>query len=229
MERLGYPVISSAEGFGPAGDAAAAYFDTVENLGTVIELATMPSQLPTPQMLIPDPAEADRSQGFPFSKTAHVAIAVRDAEKAAARYWDELGVGPWQILTFGPEIERATYRGREGPVEIRCAVAQVGPVQIVLEQPLTSPSPLGGFLDASGPGIHHICLLVDDLKAAAGHLEGRGYEPLATASGFGPNRDGEAIYFDTDRDLGVVIELARAPSGAVPVEKTYPASGGTDS
>jgi len=39
MERLGYETIGAIYGFGPNGDGEAAYFDTKEKLGIVVELA----------------------------------------------------------------------------------------------------------------------------------------------------------------------------------------------
>ena len=44
MERMGYKEITSVYGIGPSGDGAGAYFETIENMGTVIELAQLPSE-----------------------------------------------------------------------------------------------------------------------------------------------------------------------------------------
>lgn len=53
MERLGYRVIASAIGIGPDGDGGAAYFDTLDSLGTLLELIEMPQQMPPPERVCP--------------------------------------------------------------------------------------------------------------------------------------------------------------------------------
>lgn len=55
MERLGYRVISSAIGIGPEGDGGAAYFDTLDSLGTLLELIEMPRTMPPPERVYPAP------------------------------------------------------------------------------------------------------------------------------------------------------------------------------
>jgi catechol 2,3-dioxygenase-like lactoylglutathione lyase family enzyme len=53
MSRAGYPVIQSGEGFGDEGDGAYAYFDTVGDLGLVVEAVEPPTRMPEPDFLWP--------------------------------------------------------------------------------------------------------------------------------------------------------------------------------
>lgn len=32
-----------------------------------------------------------------------VAVVVRDPDAAMERYWTELGIGPWEVHTYGPQ------------------------------------------------------------------------------------------------------------------------------
>ena len=56
---------------------------------------------------------------FPLRKVDQVALVVRDLDAAVREYWERLGVGPWSIVTFGPDTVRELYyRGR--PSTLRC-------------------------------------------------------------------------------------------------------------
>lgn len=214
MRRLGYTEILAGTGIGPYGDGAGSYFDTVENMGTVIELAKLPREMPATEKVYPAPDEVVGTSNLKIRGAVHVAIAVRDAEKAARHYQEELGIGPWKIFTFGSDdVNAATYLGKKVPLKLKAAYIEIGPFVLVLEQPLTSPSPLQDFLDKNGQGIHHLCLAVDALAPAAEEMRRLGYEETFSAYGFGPNKDGESAYFDTENALGIVIELAKVPTG----------------
>ena len=42
------------------------------------------------------------SQGVAIMGLTQVGIVVKDIEKVVGGYWNVLGVGPWQIVTFAP-------------------------------------------------------------------------------------------------------------------------------
>ncbi len=212
MQRLGYKEITSIYGVGPSGDGAGAYYETRDNMGTVIELAQLPSGgMPTPERIFPPPDKQIATSKIKILGSVYVAIAVRDAEKAAEHYQKDLGVGPWQILTFGPEVKKATYHGKVVSWAVKRALARMDSMVVVLEQPLSGPNPLQDFLDRNGQGIQRVCLSVDRLDQAAEEMVRLGYEELGAVHGFGPERDGESACFDTESKLGIVTELAKVP------------------
>jgi catechol 2,3-dioxygenase-like lactoylglutathione lyase family enzyme len=213
MRERGYGVILSGHGIGVNADGGGSYFDTIEDMGTVIEFAQVPREMPAPDAVYPAEGKLDTGGKVGIKGAVHLAIAVRDAEKAARNFEDLLGIGPWQIVTFGSEVSKATYQGKEVSLSLKVAAIQLGPFMLALEQPLSSPSPLQDFLDKNGQGIHHVCLAVDEVGPAAAEMERLGYKKVFTASGFGPNKDGEAAYFDTEKTLGITIELAKVPTG----------------
>ena len=59
MEALGYEVVQSGRALGVAGDGAYAYFDTVENLGCMLEAIQPPRELPKPIRWFPAPPRAE--------------------------------------------------------------------------------------------------------------------------------------------------------------------------
>ena len=214
MERMGYKEICCASGIGPSGDGAGSYFETIENMGTVIELAQLPTGgMPPPEGFYPSPDKLAKVSKINIRGVVYAAIAVRDAGKAAGHYQKDLGIGPWQMVTFGAEVKKATYRKRTVSFAVKRALAQVGPMVVVLEQPLSGPSPLQDFLDRNGQGIQRVCLAVDPLDQAVEEMQRLGYEELGAVYGFGPKGEGEARCFDTEKNLGIMIELEKASSG----------------
>lgn len=222
MRAMGYDHLVSTRGMGPDPTVANAYYDSADRLGVVIELAQMPKEFPPPLQTYPvDPTQAPRSRlGSTF---VHVAMAVRDAEALAHRFWDDLGLGPWAIMDFGEGVDDTYYRGEKKPAVLRAAATQIGPVQFVLEQPKSPGNPLSDHIEAKGEGVHHLCFAVPDLDAAIGQMRDRGYEAVFVSRGFGSNKDGQAAYFDTLAAMGVTIECAVPPSRMDPPETFYPA------
>ena len=112
-------------------------------------------------------------------------------------------------------MKKTTYHGKESDVVIKQARAKIGPMVVVLEQPVSGPSPVNDFLESNGQGIHHICLEVDELEQATREMNALGYRELGAFYGLGLNKDGEAAYFDTEENLGIVINLAKMPTGGL--------------
>jgi methylmalonyl-CoA epimerase len=86
----------------------------------------------------------------------HIGIVVRDLEAAVPYYRDRLGMA----LVGREEQPRAG---------VRVAYFDAGTTRIQLLQP-TAPGPISGFLAEYGEGLHHICLLVEDIQAAVATL-----------------------------------------------------------
>jgi hypothetical protein len=84
--------------------------------------------------------------------------------------------------------------------------------QIELIQPLAGPSIYHEFTEQGRTGLHHLGVFVDNLDAAITLMEEAGYRVTQTARGYGQGGDGGFAYFDTDRDLGVVVEAIEIPA-----------------
>ena len=87
----------------------------------------------------------------------HVGIAVADLDEAR-KLWDVL-LGQTPVLEDVPtqKVKTATY-----------------PCGIELVAPMSPESPIARFLGKRGPGIHHVTLAVDDIKAHLARLKGQG-------------------------------------------------------
>ncbi len=103
----------------------------------------------------------------------HVAIAVRNLED---------GVKIWKDMGFEVEYEVVEEQ------KVRIGIVHIGDERIEILEPLDDSSPISGFLEKRGEGIHHLAVRVEDLKDALRELEGKGYrlidrEPRTGAGG----------------------------------------------
>ncbi len=94
-------------------------------------------------------------------KIDHIGIATRQLKEAIALWQDALGL----------EVDSTEVVDEQG---VRIAMLPIGETHIELLEPLTPESPIGKFLDKRGPGIHHIAIRVDDIRAALGKLKEKG-------------------------------------------------------
>jgi methylmalonyl-CoA/ethylmalonyl-CoA epimerase len=105
----------------------------------------------------------------------HIGIAVSDLGQALAFYRDALG-----LEIEAPE-EVASQR-------VRAHFIPVGESALELLEPTAPDSPIAKFMEKRGPGIHHLTLRVDDIRAALDRLKARGVrlidaEPRTGAEG----------------------------------------------
>jgi methylmalonyl-CoA/ethylmalonyl-CoA epimerase len=94
-------------------------------------------------------------------KIDHIGIATRQLKESTALWEDVLGL----------KVDSTEEVGEQG---VRIAMLPIGETHIELLEPLTPESPVGKFLDKRGPGIHHIAIRVEDIRAALGQLKQKG-------------------------------------------------------
>jgi catechol 2,3-dioxygenase-like lactoylglutathione lyase family enzyme len=131
-----------------------------------------------------------------------------DLEATERLLSDQFGTGAWTRLpdiTFGA----GTTRLRGVPVEFTAHISlgYAGDLQLELIQPVSGPTIHAEFLEAHGPGLHHVCFEVDDLAAACAAAERAGLAILMTGS----MMDGEIefAYVDGSAAGAPYVELAR--------------------
>jgi hypothetical protein len=116
-----------------------------------------------------------------------------------------LGAKKWirvPDVHFGPGS--CTYRGRPADFVASISFSYAGDTQLELISPVSGKSVYTEFLDRAGPGLHHICVEVDDVDAAVGTAEvlQRGVMP-----------GGMEFAYVTAEAAGVpYIEIAHIPS-----------------
>lgn len=131
-----------------------------------------------------------------LSKINHIGIAVKSLEEAATFYRDNLGM---------------TFKGTEEVEEqkVRVAFFQIGETKIELLEPTAEDSPIAGFLEKNGSGIHHIAYEVDDIEAAIAKLVADGARMIDKSPR--PGAHGARIAFIHPKSSGgVLTELCQA-------------------
>lgn len=123
----------------------------------------------------------------------HVAVAVKDLEKAAAFYSKVLGCSV-SVPHDLPEQD------------VRVVSVKLNNTNIELIAPLSEHSPVTKFLEKNPKGgLHHLCFEVEDLEQALHTLKEHHIYPLSPPT-IGEN--GKPVIFLHPRDgLGVLIEL----------------------
>lgn len=126
----------------------------------------------------------------------HIAIAVDDLDQASTRFTDTLGIDPG---------------GREDVEAARTQVEffKVSESRIELVAPLDEASPLAKHLAKRGPGLHHLCLEVDDLPAEVARLKQAGMRFVTEEIQQGAH-GAEIIFLHPRSTGGVLIELQQA-------------------
>lgn len=132
---------------------------------------------------------------FALTDIDHIGIAVDDLEAAVAHYRRTLGVAPMHR-------ERVPDQGVE---EVLFAA---GTSYIQLLGALGPQTPVGRYLAAHGPGMHHLAYRVDDIVAALEHLRSEGVRLIDDAPR--PGSRGTTIAFLHPRGMdGVLVELVQ--------------------
>jgi len=128
----------------------------------------------------------------------HVGIAVKDLAAALAFYRDALG-----LEIEAPE-EVASQR-------VRAHFLPVGEAKLELLEATAPDSPIAKYTDKRGPGLHHITLRVDDIRAALAQLRARGARLIDEQPRPGAEHSLVAFVHPSSAH-GVLVELKQAVS-----------------
>ena len=121
----------------------------------------------------------------------HVGIAVERIDDALRFYQDVLGMSPGEETnTDGARI-----------LHLHSPTAE-----IELLEPCAGDGPIGKFIKKHGPGIHHICMKVPNLKAALDSAREKGYDLIDSEPRVGSLGRMVAFIHPKSTD-GILIEL----------------------
>jgi catechol 2,3-dioxygenase-like lactoylglutathione lyase family enzyme len=137
-----------------------------------------------------------------------VAWVTDDIEATERLLAEQFGVAAWTRIpevVFGPEA--TTLRGEPVEMVLHVSLGYAGDLQLELIQPVSGPGIHREFLDAHGPGLHHVCFEVDDVDAACRASEAAGVPVLMRGS----MMDGEIEFAYVDGSAGGApyVEIAR--------------------
>lgn len=133
----------------------------------------------------------------------HVGIAVPDLDEAIAMY----------EKAFGMRCVHTEVNEEQGVREAMLEVGDSGSY-VQLLAPLSPDSPIGKFLDRSGPGIQQMAYRVDSIDEVSDHLRAQGMRLLYDAPKNGTA--GSRVNFVHPKSAGgVLVELVEPGPGGM--------------
>ena len=140
------------------------------------------------------------------TRLCHIAILVKDLDKALANWERILGVKAGDAFYLPPaSVVPAFTNGEAGDYsDCRLATIQLENGMIELVQPGQNPSPWRDKLDRDGEGVQHISFVVPDRKKAQGELKAIG-APTPYHIGYWPG--GTYSFTNSVGQLGVEVNI----------------------
>jgi len=123
----------------------------------------------------------------------HVAVVVEDMEKSLAFWRDALGIELRELRDVPAEKSQVAFLPLAG-------------AEVELVRPTTDDSGIAKYLAKRGPGMHHLCLEVDDIQGMLAQLKAKNIrlineEPRAGADGK------KYAFIHPESTGGVLVEL----------------------
>ncbi len=132
-----------------------------------------------------------------YVKIHHLGIAVQDLDGTSDLFQNILGIP----LSHTEEVPSE---------KARVSFFPIGESSFELVQPTDGETGLAKYLEKRGPGIHHVCLEVEDLEALMGTLKAKGVRFTTEAPT--PGAHHARVAFIHPRSAGgVLIELRQGP------------------
>ncbi len=131
-----------------------------------------------------------------ITRINHVAVVVDDLEKSLSFWRDALGIDLHELRDVPAEQSKVAFLPLEGS-------------EVELVKPTTGDSGIAKYLAKRGPGMHHICLEVDDIAGMLAQLKTRNVrlineEPRVAADGR------KYAFVHPESTGGVLVELYEA-------------------
>jgi methylmalonyl-CoA/ethylmalonyl-CoA epimerase len=126
-------------------------------------------------------------------KVNHVAVVVDDMEKALSFWREALGIELHELRDVPAELSQVAFLPLPGS-------------EVELVMPTTDDSGIAKYLSKRGPGMHHICLEVDDIEGMLEQLRSKNVRLINEAPR--TTVDGKKYAFiHPESTAGVLVEL----------------------
>lgn len=127
----------------------------------------------------------------------HVAILVDDMDKTLSFWQEALGIQLHHVEDVPAEKSMVAF-------------LPVGSTEVELVKPTTDDSGLARYLEKRGPGMHHICLEVDDIAGMLATLKEKGVQLINETPVTGSGGKKYAFVHPKSAN-GVMVELYELP------------------
>ena len=133
-------------------------------------------------------------------KLDHIGVAVKDIQASLDFYQKAMG-----LTLLGEE---------EVPSEkVKTAFLDTGECHLELLEPTSDDSPIAKFIEKRGPGVHHICLKVENIEAVMAQLKASGAKLINETPKIGAGNK-KVAFIHPKSTGGVLLELSEAISEA---------------
>lgn len=127
----------------------------------------------------------------------HIAVLVDDLEQTLSFWRDALGMEMSHIEDVSAEKSMVAF-------------LPLGGSEVELVKPTSDDSGLARYLEKRGPGMHHICLEVDDIQGMLAQLKGAGIQLINETPVTGSGGKKYAFVHPKSAN-GVMVELYELP------------------
>jgi methylmalonyl-CoA/ethylmalonyl-CoA epimerase len=134
-----------------------------------------------------------------FARVDHIGVAVEDLDGALQLYGGTLAM---------PVAHREVVE-EQG---VEAVLLDVGENHVELLRPLGADTPVGKFLAARGPGLHHVAYQVQDIEAALERLRGEGVRLIDERPRVGI-RGSLVAFLHPKASNGVLTEIVQPAEG----------------
>ncbi len=111
--------------------------------------------------------KASAAKPIPTRNMVHIAVIVKDIEKASKAWADMFGMEvPKWSLNDPPEKSNILYRGKTTEARLKTAFFKFDNLRVELMEPVGGPSTWMDFLKSKGEGVHHIAFDVKGIDGA---------------------------------------------------------------
>jgi catechol 2,3-dioxygenase-like lactoylglutathione lyase family enzyme len=151
--------------------------------------------------------------GSSIARLGHViqlAFVPADMEAALTFWTQTIGAGPFFALEH-IQMEAPRYKGAPLDIDFSIMMGYWGDIQIeLIQQHNDTPSIYTTWLREGQQGLHHVCIVADDMAHARQVCAQAGatVEQEAILPG-----GGEVIYVDTGGGPGTMVEIVKPPEG----------------
>jgi methylmalonyl-CoA/ethylmalonyl-CoA epimerase len=136
-----------------------------------------------------------------FSRIDHIGVAVEEIEPALELYRD----------SFRLEFAHREVVEEQG---VEAVLLDTGENHVELLAPLSPDTPVGRFLAAKGPGLHHVAYQVTDIDATLQALKNAGLQLIDQEPRTGI-RESRVAFLHPRSTGGVLTEIVQPAAGSV--------------
>ena len=146
-----------------------------------------------------------------FNDVIQIGVVVDDVDASVAKYRELLGLQDWHINYVDTAIGKGNnFRKGHTPIVARAKIAwiNIGNVELEIIEPQDEESVYAHFLRDKGPGIHHVMFATSDYDKCSAKMARNNVGVI----GSGELQQTRFQMFDTEKDLGLICEIAEGKS-----------------